>query len=96
MSNLGAILSNSLVNALKEAAGEELSIGAADDDVEYLRVVCRSRRGTETCNLREEEHRSTLRAIISPAIVTFKDIEIPVDHKFEPCSGTVYLGMRLR
>lgn len=75
MSNLGAILSNSLVKALNAAAGEEPSIGggAADDDVEYLRVFCRRRRGAETCSLLEAEQRNTLLPIISLTIDTTKN-----------------------
>jgi hypothetical protein len=67
MSNRGAILSSSFVNALRGAAGEAELADVWLELVEYLRALPWTSRDLPAVNPRRvAEHRKTLLAIITP------------------------------
>jgi hypothetical protein len=66
MSNRGAILSNSFVNAASIEAGDAPFAELVDDDVEYLHCLTRAGRSLQPVKLRRAvEHLKTLLAIIT-------------------------------
>jgi hypothetical protein len=66
ISNFGAILSNSFVNAPSIETGEEPPVKPATEvDVEYLRCLTCSNWGRQTWSLRVAEHLMILLTIIA-------------------------------
>lgn len=69
MSNLGAILSSSLVNAASMEAGDAPFAGEVDDAVEYLHCLARESRSLQPVKPRRvAEHLKTLLAIIASTL----------------------------